>query len=82
MSIFSRERKRRKETETDYRNRLAREMVESFGNVCSLMTLDSFCKVISVLIEHYRMENDVTVGQLRYQIEQTYSQMTAAQREC
>lgn len=51
-------------------------MVDSFGDVCSMMTLDSFCRVISVLVERYRLENDVTVGQLRYMIEQTYSQMT------
>jgi len=74
MGLFSRRDSR--ERQEAKCQKLTRQMVDSFGDVCSMMTLDSFCRVISVLVERYRLENDVTVGQLRYMIEQTYSQMT------
>ena len=80
MSILARWAAKREEKNRRECEQLTREMVDAFSSVCGLMDFDSFCRVMAVLIERYRLENDVTVGQLRYSIEQTYSKMATTNR--
>ena len=77
MSIFSR--KSPEQRQAAKCARLVPDMVNSFSEACEPMTLECFSGVIAFLVENYRIANDMTIGQLRYEIEKIYSKLAAAE---
>ena len=81
MSIFSRFKKKTKEKTVTKLAKLMCMMVDDFGDVCGMMERQPFSMVMATLIERYRQEHDLTIGQLRYDIEMEYSKLVSENRK-
>ena len=79
MGLFSRKSYGQRQAEKCAR--LTMDMVNAFSEACELMTTECFSGVIAFLVNEYRMANDVTTGQLRYQIETIYSKLEAMEEQ-